>query len=60
MVYQSLYSFRCLGSHIIKANGGFSQEKHKNTYQGLFFSFSAKHKKKKNGLVFNSKYFQFF
>lgn len=54
MVYQSLYSFRCLGNHIVKANGGFSQEKHKTTYQGLVFSFSAKHKKKKNGLVFNS------
>lgn len=42
-IHSSLvHSFRCLGSHIIKASGGFIKGKKK----GLFFSFSAKHKRK--------------
>lgn len=57
MVHWSLYFFRYLGSHIIKANGGFIQKK-KNTYQELFFRFSAKHKRKENDLALNSKCFQ--
>lgn len=31
----------------------------KNTYQELFFRFSAKHKRKENGLALTSKCFQF-
>lgn len=58
MVYWSLYILLGTGNDIIKANGGKKNKKiHTKDY---FFSFSAKHKKKKNGLVFNSKCFQFF
>lgn len=45
MLHWSIFYFRYIGDHIIKANGGFTQEKKIHACQWIFFSFLAKHKR---------------